>query len=110
MGMRPPPANEGTNRPEAVDFGIAALDAELDDADLSFPTTGDEVVAALDDPDVPYDIQGSTVPLSTALEQCRRETFESKRDLLDALHPVFEEFRTSRRAGVLGWLRSRLPF
>lgn len=110
MGMRPPPADDGNGGAESVDFGIAALAAHLDGADLSFPATADEVAAALDDPEVAYDPHGNTVALSTALDRVDRERFDSESDIHDALHPVFEEYRTSTGTGVVAWLRARLPF
>lgn len=105
MGVRPPDNDELDDGPDAVDFGIAALDALLDDADVSYPATGDEVVAALDDPQVAYDPNGNTVALSTVVEATNRTEFDSELDLLDALHPEFEAHRRSRD-GLIEKLRA----
>ena len=109
MGVRPPQNDDG-DAPEAVTFGIAALDGHLDRADLSYPVTGDEVVEALGDPTVPYDASGNDVRLSEALEEMHFERFETEQELLNALHPVFESYRERGPSGVVGRLRSLLPF
>lgn len=105
MAARPP--SDDLDEPGAVEFGIAALDAHLDGADLAFPATADEVVATLDDPPIDYDPSGSSVRLSTVLERVDPDRFESRQDLLDAVHPEFERLR--ERSGVLSWLRSLFP-
>lgn len=105
MAARPP--SDDLDEPDSVEFGIAALDAHLDDADLSFPATPGEVTDALGDPAVDCDPSGRAVRLSTALEGVDRERFESRQDLLDAVHPEFERLR--ERGGVFAWLRSLLP-
>lgn len=105
MAARPP--SDDLDDPGSVEFGIAALDAHLDGADLAFPATADEVVAALGDPAIDYDPSGSDVRLSTVLGRLDRHRFESRRSLLDAVHPEFERLREER--GVVAWLRSLLP-
>jgi len=107
MGVRPPSGDDSGGG--SVEFGIAALEAHLDDTDLRFPADADAVVEALGDPEVAYDPGGSTVALSTAMDDCDAEAFDSRRDLLNALHPVFEEYRTSRAGGLFGWVRSLVP-
>ena len=102
----PPP--QGANDSTAVAFGIAAVDGRLDEAEVSFPATSDEIKRALGDPDLPYDPRGNTIALSTALEETGRRQFDSRQALLNALHPVFEARRSGD--GVGGWLRSLLPF
>ena len=104
MAARPP--TDDLDDPDPVEFGIAALDAHLEEADLAFPATADEVTAALGDPAVPYEPAGTTVALSTVLERVDRERFESRQELLDATHPAFERLR--ERGGLLAWLRSLL--
>lgn len=104
MAARPP--TNDLDEPDAVEFGITALDAHLEDADLSFPATGEDVVAALEDPAVPYEPSGATVALSAVLDRVDAERFDSRQDLLDATHPAFERYR--ERGGVVGWLRSLL--
>lgn len=108
MGARPPQGE--TSPPDAIEFGIAAVSARLDDANVTFPATGDNVVRALDDTAIPYDAKGNTLDLSKALEQLHRERFDSKRELLNLLHPVFEERRAAGPGGVVGRLRQMLPF
>ncbi|MFC4359926.1 hypothetical protein ACFO0N_18420 [Halobium salinum] len=108
MAARPPQNSD--SEPEAVAFGIAALAGELDDAAVEFPTTADHLVASLDDPSIPYNASGNGVALSAALGEVPRDRFDTKRDLLDALHPVFEERRRSGGGSVVGRLRGMLPF
>lgn len=105
--MAAPPPDDDLDEPDAVEFGIAALDAHLDDADLSFPATAEEVTAALDDPEVAYGPTSGSVRLSTVLERVEQDRFESSQDLLDATHPEFERLR-QRGGGLLAWLRSLL--
>lgn len=107
MGVRPP-SNDLDDDPDTVDFGIAALDAHLDRAELAFPATAEEVVRALGDPEVDYDPKGSAIALSSVLEDVDRDRFESRTDLLDALHPEFER-RRRNAGGVLSWFRSLFP-
>lgn len=102
MAARPP--SDGLDEPDAVEFGIAALDASLDGADVAFPATADEVVAALDDPSIDYDPSGASVRLSSVLDRVDADRFESRQALLDATHPEFERLR--ERSGVVSWLRS----
>jgi hypothetical protein len=108
MAARPP--QQDTSSPDAVEFGIAALVGYLDHADLEFPATRDEIVRALGDPDVPYDGSGNTVALSEAMDALPKRTFDSESELLDLLHPVFEEYRVSSGGGILGRIRAILPF
>ncbi|EMA52525.1 MULTISPECIES: hypothetical protein [Halococcus] len=104
MAARPP--QDDAEEPDTLAFGIAALDDRLDRADLAFPADESEIVRALDDPDVPYDPSGRSMALSAALEQVTQDRFDSEDELLDALHPVFEERRQSGPSGLLERLRS----
>jgi hypothetical protein len=104
-----PPGNGGSAEPEAIEFGIAALNARLDESDLSFPATSQDVLRALDHPDVPYDSKGHTIDLSSALEEVPQSEFDNETELLDALYPVFDEARRSG-GGLLGGIRDALPF
>ena len=108
MAARPPGGGD-TKEPEAHEFGIAALDARLDEADVSYPATGAEVRDALGDQEIPYDAQGRTIAVSTALDRVPKQRFENETELLDALYPVFDEARSEER-GVIASLRDALPF
>jgi hypothetical protein len=107
MAVRPPQG--GGDEPDAIEFGIAALDARLDAADVEFPATAEELTRAVDG-DIPYDAAGRTVPLEEALERVPQQQFESESELLDLLHPVFEEYRVSASNGIIAQLRELLPF
>ncbi|MDQ2055192.1 MULTISPECIES: hypothetical protein [Halobellus] len=107
MAVRPP--QQGDDEPDSLEFGIAALTPYLSESDLTFPATADEVVRALNDPAIPYDANGNTVALSEALASVGTSQFDSKRELLDALHPVLEEYRASG-GGIFSQLRALLPF
>jgi hypothetical protein len=104
MGVRPP--QDDADEPESLAFGIAALAERLDRADVSYPVDSTELVRALNDPAIPCDPGGTELALSTALERVGTSRFDSEDELLDALHPVFEEYRRSASGGLLGRLRS----
>jgi len=108
MGVRPPPSNSDDG-PDVIEFGIAEVAAELDGAELTFPATGEEIVRALRDPRIDYDASGHAVPLSEAVSELDRQRFEDEQAFLNALHPVFEEYRTSRTPGVIERVRAALP-
>ena len=108
MGVRPPQNND--DEPDTITFGIAALDAHVEKADLEFPADAETVVAELGDPDIPYDAAGSTVSLSEALDQIHLQRFGSEQELLNTLHPVFESYRERAGNSLLGQLRALLPF
>jgi hypothetical protein len=105
MGVRPP-QDDDADEPESLAFGIAALAERLDRADVSYPVDSTELVRTLDDPAIPCDPGGKQLALSTALERVGKDRFDSEDELLDALHPVFEEYRRSTSGGLLGRLRS----
>jgi hypothetical protein len=108
MAARPP--QQDSSSPDAVEFGIAALVGHLDHADLEYPATSDEIVRALGDPKIPYDGSGGSVALSEAMNELPKERFDSESEVLDLLHPVFEEYRVSSGGSILGRIRSVLPF
>ena len=108
MAVRPP--QDDSSEPDAIEFGIAALDARLDEAVLDFPATADEVVGALGNTAIPYDAAGNTVALDDALAEVPKTRFESETELLNALHPVFERHRESAAGGFIQQLRDLLPF
>lgn len=105
---RAPPSSGGD--PDLIEFGIPVLDDRIEDADLAFPATRSEVETALGPAEIPYDAAGHTVTVSAALEHVDHEAFESERELLDALHPVFEARRQRASSGLLATIRSVLPF
>lgn len=109
MAVRPP-SNGVDDEPDILEFGIAALDARIEDREVSFPVSAAELDAEYGSMDVPVDPAGHELALGVALDRCDRETFDSKQDLLNALHPVFEAERERRSGGILGRLRSLLPF
>jgi hypothetical protein len=110
MSVRPPADDDLDDEPDTVAFGIAALDARLDSAEIDFPADAGAVRTAVGDEEVPYNASGSTMTVATALDRANAEHFENEQDLLNALHPVFEQARESNRTGLLGRLRSFVPF
>ncbi len=108
MAVRPP--QENSSEPDTIEFGIAALDARLDEAEVEFPATSEEIVRAVDNTNIPYDASGHTVSLEEALDRLPRSQFESETELLDMLHPVFEEYRASTSGSFLQQIRDLLPF
>ncbi len=109
MGVRPP-SNGDDDEPESVEFGIAAIDAHLRTADLSFPATKDDVAAELGHEQIPYDVHGNDVALGAMLEEVEMSEFRSRQELLNALHEPFEEYRREHSGGVFQQVRSMLPF
>ncbi|WP_435097568.1 hypothetical protein [Halarchaeum sp. P4] len=107
MAARPPVNDD--DGPDVVEFGIPAVETHLDAADLTYPVDSETLVAVTGDPEVPVNTRGRSIRLSTALERTGREQFDSRRDLLNALHPVLEDARQSGAAGVLGYVRSLIP-
>ena len=109
MGVRPPSSGDD-EKPDSIEFGIAAVDAHLRDADLSFPATKDDVNAELGHERIPYDVHGNDVPLGEMLAEVPADQFASRQELLNALHQPFEEYRRSNSNGVVAQVRSLLPF
>ena len=54
-------------------------------------------------------LRGEVTMNLKALAAVGSSQFDSKRELLDALHPVFEEYRASG-GGIFSQLRALLPF
>ena len=108
MAVRPP--QDESSEPDTVAFGIAALNARLDEAEVQFPATSEEILRQVDAQEIPYDSSGNTLALSEALGQLSRDRFENETELLDLLHPVFEERRESSPGSFIGRLREYLPF
>lgn len=109
MGVQPPSEN-AEDGPTVVEFGIAALDAKLKDRDLAFPLDREELVTTHGDITVPIDASGHEMRLEAALECCDRREFESERDLLNTLHPIFEDKREATSRSVVAQLRALVPF
>jgi hypothetical protein len=109
MGVRPP-SDDVDDDPDVVEFGIAALDARLEDADVAFPATKSELEERFGHTDVPYDAAGHSMGFSDALARTDRERFETEQDLLNALHPVFENKRQAASNSLLSQLRALVPF
>jgi hypothetical protein len=107
MGVRPP---QNDDEPDTITFGIAALDAHLERADVEFPVDAETLLTRLGDPEVPYDATGSTVALSEAMDKVHIQQFDSEQELLNTLHPVFESYRERAGNSILGQLRALLPF
>lgn len=108
MAARPPQG--GGSDPEAIEFGIAALDERLDRAGVQFPASTTELLDAMDDTEVAVDAAGNTLDLATVLREIPAEQFDTERDLLNRLHPIFEERRRSGAGSLLGRVRALLPF
>jgi hypothetical protein len=108
MAARPPP--DSSDEPDSIEFGIATLGARLDRAELSFPADGETITRAVPNTEIPYDAAGSTMSLAEAIDRTGTERFDSERQLLNELYPVFEQQRQARSSGVLAQLRSLLPF
>lgn len=109
MGVRPP-SNGVDDEPDVVEFGIAALDARIEERDVTFPVTRSELEAQCGDLHVAVDAAGHEIALGDALDRCDRDRFDSRQDLLDALHPVFETRRQRLSGSLMGRIRAFLPF
>jgi hypothetical protein len=103
-----PPSNDIDDEPDTVEFGIAALEARLEERGVSFPVTAADLASAHGDLHVAVGPAGHEMALGDALARCDREEFASKQALLNALHPVFEKERESG-SGLLGRLRALVP-
>jgi hypothetical protein len=106
--VRPPPSNSG--EPDAIEFGIAELDARLEDAGISFPIDADQLSEEYGYLTVDVDASGHRITLEDALSECDRQRFSSEQDLLNALHPVFEAKREQFSNSLFGRLRALFPF
>jgi len=109
MGVRPP-SNDIEDEPDVVEFGIAALDARLEELDVSFPVDTTQLREEYGDLTVPVDAAGTEMTLGAALDEADREEFPTEQDLLNALHPVFEEHREKSSRSLLARLRTLVPF
>jgi len=108
MGVRPP-ANDG-DEPDIIEFGIAALDAELSRTELQYPTDAGTVRQKIGHVEVPFDAAGHSVTVGAALDEATVDQFENEQELLNALHPVFERKREATSNSLLSQLRALVPF
>jgi len=92
-----------------VAFGIAALDARLTETDVEFPADSETIRAGLGDTEIPYDAAGNTMSVGEALDRVPSREFETEQELLNVLHPVFEERREATSGGLLARLRAYIP-
>ncbi len=109
MGVQPP-SNDIEEQPDVIEFGIAALDARLEELDVSFPADADRLRREYGTLSVPVDAAGTEITLADALAGADRQQFDSEQDLLNALHPVFEERREKSSRSVIARLRALVPF
>lgn len=109
MGVRPP-SNDVDDEPNTIEFGIAALDAHVENRNISFPISREELDSAHGDLQIAVNASGRKIALAAVLAESERERFESKQDLLNELHPIFERKREQLSGGIIGQLRSLLPF
>lgn len=109
MAVRPPQDDQDEEL-DTVAFGIAALDSRLDKADITFPTDSETLRAVLGDAEIPYNASGHTITVASALDRISDEHFETEQELLNTLHPVFEEQREAGGNGLLARIRSLIPF
>jgi hypothetical protein len=109
MAVRPPSDDDLDDGPDTVAFGIAALDKRLSDADIQFPADAETVRGALGNAEVPYDAAGNTITVAEALDRVSPREFENEQELLNVLHPVFEERREAGGGGLLSRIRSYIP-
>lgn len=107
MARAPPPSDD---EPDVIEFGIPVLDDRLEEASLTFHAERDELVDEAESLAIPYDAGGRTLDLEEALAALDAERFETRNELLEALHPVFEAHRRRSPTGLVAALRSYLPF
>jgi hypothetical protein len=109
MGVRPP-SNDVDDEPDVIEFGIAALDARLEGAEVSYPVSTAELDDEYGHVEVPFDATGHTTTLHEALSEVDRTEFDSQQELLNVLHPVFERKRRATSNSILSQLRGLVPF
>jgi hypothetical protein len=109
MAVRPPSDDDLDDEPDTVAFGIAALDARLAEADVDFPADSETVREAVGGAEVPYNAAGNTMTVAEALDRVPPREFETEQELLNVLHPVFEERREASGGGLLARIRAFIP-
>lgn len=110
MGVRPPANDSLDDGPDTVEFGIAALDARVEQMELSFPVTVGDLNAAYGDVRIAVDPAGNKIALREVLNECDKRRFESEEELQEALHPIFERKRERMSNSLFGRLRALVPF
>lgn len=105
---RAPPSDDA--EPDVIEFGIPVLDDRLEEAEVTFPADRDDLQSSVGELEVPYDASGHTLRVADALDELEADRFETRIELLDALHPVFEDHRQRAASGLVASLRSFLPF
>jgi hypothetical protein len=108
MAVRPP-QDDIDDGPDTIAFGIAVLDTHLDNSDIEFPTDKETLRASLGDTEISYNAAGNTMTLDTALDSVSKDHFENEREVLNTLHPVFEERRKTGSTSILARIRSFIP-
>ena len=109
MAARPPGGGD-TKEPEAIEFGIAALDARIGELPITFPVEKETLVSEYGDISVPVDAAGTELRLDDALEEVPKHSFDTEQELLNTLHPVFERQREKASRSIIAQLRSLVPF
>lgn len=109
MGVRPPQQGDD-DAPDTIAFGIAALDEHLERADVAFPASEESLLEGLGDAEIPFDAKGNEMRISEALDETSLEEYQTRQELMNALHPVFENRRERANSSLVGQLRSLLPF
>ncbi len=110
MGVQPPTNDIDDDGPDVVEFGIAALDARLSDLPVTFPVDAETLTDEYGDVAIPIDVGGTELRLEEALSEIPQRRFETERELLNALHPVFEKRRAKASNSLFAQLRSLVPF
>jgi hypothetical protein len=87
MGVQPP-SNEIEEEPDVIEFGIAALDARLEELDVSFPADADHLRREYGTLSVPVNAAGTEITLADALSEVDRREFDEEMDLRTAGPPV----------------------
>jgi len=109
MGVQPP-SNDIEEGPDVVEFGIAALAARVEDLEIEYPVEAETLVGRYGDIAVPVDAAGTELSVAEAVRKSDCREFDSEQELLNALHPVFEERREATSRSILAQLRALVPF
>ena len=102
--MRPP--RNDSSEPDTLEFGIAALNARIDESGAQFPATAEEVLESVQSTDIPYDGSGNTISLREVLEEVGKSEFDNQTELLNAVHPIFEDKRANAAPGFVERIRN----